>query len=156
MASGQSGITETQQCSAKKAPWEVLPCISSIPLHHRFNCHFCSFNFEQVNLVGRADARRADGNLCLLWKNGSVKQNNSTSPWTSSEHADLQNKGKGFSTPAGTKGRRSLRRFNYFISSFDLKYSHFFRRDCVALSPAPSAHNWGLWIWQSQSLSTDS
>lgn len=102
MASGQSDITEMEQCSAKGtlrgpsshhavqytgpashvhatltdtccAVNKITACRAALLtltlLHpsvyapHRFNCH-CSFNFEQVNLVRRADLSFANGNLC--------------------------------------------------------------------------------------------
>lgn len=66
----------------------------SVYAPHRFNCH-CSFNFEQVNLVRRADLSFADGNLCACIcceRTAQWKKNNSTSPWIRSEHSNLQNK----------------------------------------------------------------
>lgn len=66
----------------------------SVYAPHRFNCH-CSFNFEQVNLVRRADLSFADGNLCAYIcceRTAQWKKNNSTSPWIRSEHSNLQNK----------------------------------------------------------------
>lgn len=86
MASGQSDITYREQRSTKgtlRAPSLYHPVqhtglphasIITLTLLHVYPSHrnlyltatFCSFNFEQVNLVRQADVSLADGNLLVF------------------------------------------------------------------------------------------